>query len=149
MRSPTATAARRSAEPPPRLRWSRRRCRRSLDGRAIRSTLPHSAANRRPARRSRTGSIPTTRSHSRPASLTLGVTIRPRELGSPANSELKSEGRARGKIGRAHDCTPVTNALLVCRLLLEKIRHHIYKCLPLCISSQLISLHKQVLIYII
>src|SRR3546814_20880250 len=46
--------------------------------------------------RSRTGLIPTNRSHSRPASLTLGVTIRPRELGSPANSELKREGRARG-----------------------------------------------------
>src|SRR3546814_8206873 len=28
--------------------------------------------------------------------------------------------KARGQIGRAHVCTPVTNAHLVCRLLLEK-----------------------------
>src|SRR3546814_4117631 len=28
--------------------------------------------------------------------------------------------RSMGKIGRAHVCTPVTNAHLVCRLLLEK-----------------------------
>src|SRR3546814_5405258 len=30
-----------------------------------------------------------------------------------------------GKIGRAHVCTPVTNAQLVCRLLLEKNNKHI------------------------
>src|SRR3546814_6004365 len=28
------------------------------------------------------------------------------------------------EIGRAHVCTPVTNAHLVCRLLLEKKKHH-------------------------
>src|SRR3546814_9355891 len=31
--------------------------------------------------------------------------------------------RAPNKIGRAHVCTPVTNAHLVCRLLLEKKKH--------------------------
>src|SRR3546814_1088113 len=34
-----------------------------------------------------------------------------------------SVGRTR-KIGRAHVCTPVTNAHLVCRLLLEKKKHN-------------------------
>src|SRR3546814_7702698 len=32
--------------------------------------------------------------------------------------------RRHGKIGRAHVCTPVTNAHLVCRLLLEKKKKH-------------------------
>src|SRR3546814_5327722 len=31
-----------------------------------------------------------------------------------------SQGRSDAEIGRAHVCTPVTNAQLVCRLLLEK-----------------------------
>src|SRR3546814_5605644 len=33
---------------------------------------------------------------------------------------LVAAWRASSEIGRAHVCTPVTNALLVCRLLLEK-----------------------------
>src|SRR3546814_8477249 len=33
---------------------------------------------------------------------------------------------ARNKIGRAHVCTPVTNAHLVCRLLLEKNKRTVY-----------------------
>src|SRR3546814_7163398 len=33
---------------------------------------------------------------------------------------VKLQSRLTGKIGRAHVCTPVTNAHLVCRLLLEK-----------------------------
>src|SRR3546814_10377231 len=32
-----------------------------------------------------------------------------------------------GKIGRAHVCTPVTNAHLVCRLLLEQKKNYIHK----------------------
>src|SRR3546814_5967523 len=32
------------------------------------------------------------------------------------------------QIGRAHDCTPVTNAHLVCRLLLEKKNHFENSC---------------------
>src|SRR3546814_2332161 len=31
------------------------------------------------------------------------------------------------EIGRAHVCTPVTNAQLVCRLLLEKTKEHTYE----------------------
>src|SRR3546814_7044876 len=39
---------------------------------------------------------------------------------------LRSEADAEAEIGRAHVCTPVTNAHLVCRLLLEKKkRQHI------------------------
>src|SRR3546814_5757150 len=34
--------------------------------------------------------------------------------------KLDAEQEAAIKIGRAHVCTPVTNALLVCRLLLEQ-----------------------------
>src|SRR3546814_7004169 len=40
-------------------------------------------------------------------------------LGSPAR-EIPAQAGDRRKIGRAHVCTPVTNAHLVCRLLLEK-----------------------------
>src|SRR3546814_5779251 len=37
---------------------------------------------------------------------------------------FRSRGQGRRKqIGRAHDCTPVTNGHLVCRLLLEKQKH--------------------------
>src|SRR3546814_8725082 len=32
--------------------------------------------------------------------------------------------RAKAEIGRAHVCTPVTNAHLVCRLLLQKKKQH-------------------------
>src|SRR3546814_5314190 len=35
----------------------------------------------------------------------------------------KPRGPRHGQIGRAHVCTPVTNAHLVCRLLLEKKTH--------------------------
>src|SRR3546814_6218174 len=43
------------------------------------------------------------------------------ELQSRASGLLATyeQARANGQIGRAHVCTPVTNALLVCRLLLE------------------------------
>src|SRR3546814_3275767 len=34
--------------------------------------------------------------------------------------EIAYHGRSKQEIGRAHVCTPVTNAHLVCRLLLEK-----------------------------
>src|SRR3546814_9546142 len=38
-------------------------------------------------------------------------------------SDLKAQGDASLEIGRAHVCTPVTNAHLVCRLLLAKKKH--------------------------
>src|SRR3546814_5889441 len=34
------------------------------------------------------------------------------------------DGQQMGQIGRAHVCTPVTNAQLVCRLLLEKKKYN-------------------------
>src|SRR3546814_9950732 len=37
---------------------------------------------------------------------------------------LDERGRQPAQIGRAHVCTPVTNAHLVCRLLLEKKKKH-------------------------
>src|SRR3546814_4320947 len=40
-------------------------------------------------------------------------------LGCEIKEEASAAGRRR-EIGRAHVCTPVTNAHLVCRLLLEK-----------------------------
>src|SRR3546814_2159204 len=46
------------------------------------------------------------------------------------DAQRRTAGHAR-KIGRAHVCTPVTNAHLVCRLLLEKTKNrhntHIHK----------------------
>src|SRR3546814_10822134 len=38
--------------------------------------------------------------------------------------QAQAPGRTDEKIGRAHVCTPVTNAQLVCRLLLEKKNKH-------------------------
>src|SRR3546814_8116365 len=40
--------------------------------------------------------------------------------------DLMTAFEKRLKIGRAHVCTTVTNAQLVCRLLLEKKKHKIY-----------------------
>src|SRR3546814_4886554 len=51
-----------------------------------------------------------------------------RSCGAPPQSRTPARGRgfarssARRQIGRAHVCTPVTNAHLVCRLLLHKKR---------------------------
>src|SRR3546814_3823422 len=42
------------------------------------------------------------------------------ERDAQVESLLRGRGRELGKIGRAHVCTPVTNAPLVCRLLLDK-----------------------------
>src|SRR3546814_8067848 len=42
-------------------------------------------------------------------------------IGADASPELVAA--AREQIGRAHVCTPVTNAPLVCRLLLENKKH--------------------------
>src|SRR3546814_3772823 len=39
------------------------------------------------------------------------------------------------EIGRAHVCTPVPNAHLVCRLLLEKKKHDITKSIKICINE--------------
>src|SRR3546814_8749241 len=44
----------------------------------------------------------------------------------PGNVFLIGEQDVGFKIGRAHVCTPVTNAHLVCRLLLEKNNSHYY-----------------------
>src|SRR3546814_2550050 len=41
-------------------------------------------------------------------------------LGGSAKLARASRGAPRNELGRAHVCTPVTNAPLVCRLLLEK-----------------------------
>src|SRR3546814_6344690 len=49
-----------------------------------------------------------------------------RVIGPPGNGlpfSSRSERRLHWKIGRAHVGTPVTNAHLVCRLLLEKKKH--------------------------
>src|SRR3546814_9497385 len=40
------------------------------------------------------------------------------------------------KIGRAHVCTPVTNAQIVCRLLLEKNKRT-RTCMPVCSTEEL------------
>src|SRR3546814_2456454 len=51
----------------------------------------------------------------------LGATIwslQPQRRSADEQTELYNE------IGRAHVCTPVTNALLVCRLLLDKKKYH-------------------------
>src|SRR3546814_2427746 len=44
--------------------------------------------------------------------------------GVVVNIESTVQSVQRAKIGRAHVCTPVTNAHLVCRLLLEIKTHH-------------------------
>src|SRR3546814_2636485 len=51
----------------------------------------------------------------------------PQRFGAAKEAERRTQG-SRGQIGRAHVCTPVTNAHLVCRLLLEnkKTRQHLY-----------------------
>src|SRR3546814_4821671 len=41
-----------------------------------------------------------------------------------AAATLATRAMSSGEIGRAHVCTPVTNAHLVCRLLLEKKKPH-------------------------
>src|SRR3546814_3279913 len=41
-----------------------------------------------------------------------------------ARGEVADEAHRAGEIGRAHVCTPVTNAHLVCRLLLERKKYH-------------------------
>src|SRR3546814_9521374 len=38
--------------------------------------------------------------------------------------EARAQGKSMAEIGRAHVCTPVTNAQLVCRLLLEKKKNN-------------------------
>src|SRR3546814_7852931 len=58
-----------------------------------------------------------------------------RYLLSYVNTGMVRQDSESGQIGRAHVCTPVTNAHLVCRLLLEKknkpqvlcVRHHAKK----------------------
>src|SRR3546814_6913858 len=51
-----------------------------------------------------------------------GVTVPPYVLAGVASAYLylRQPAIARDQIGRAHVCTPVTNAHLVCRLLLDK-----------------------------
>src|SRR3546814_4195553 len=49
-----------------------------------------------------------------------GVALRQRVLKDVASIDLSATLFGRKQIGRAHVCTPVTNAQLVCRLLLEK-----------------------------
>src|SRR3546814_9344669 len=41
----------------------------------------------------------------------------------PAPPRARSPATEKPKIGRAHVCTPANNALLVCRLMLEKKKH--------------------------
>src|SRR3546814_8120171 len=49
----------------------------------------------------------------------------PGHASSYASFDARASGqRGRAQIGRAHVCTPVTNAPLVCRLLLEKKQTH-------------------------
>src|SRR3546814_4509547 len=57
-----------------------------------------------------------------PLSKAVGISARSLELLEPsgANGRLLAEGLRIPQIGRAHVCTPVTHAHLVCRLLLEK-----------------------------
>src|SRR3546814_9661864 len=43
--------------------------------------------------------------------------------GAQRDGAAIAAGDLRKKIGRAHVCTPVTNAHLVCRLLLEQTKH--------------------------
>src|SRR3546814_8328622 len=47
-----------------------------------------------------------------------------RDAGPPGRPGVRSVPRGDRKIGRAHVCTPVTNAHLVCRLLLEKKKNN-------------------------
>src|SRR3546814_10677270 len=51
---------------------------------------------------------------------TFGVPARAPLLAEVDDAAALPQLFADGKIGRAHVCTPVTNAHLVCRLLLEK-----------------------------
>src|SRR3546814_2279899 len=57
----------------------------------------------------------------------LHVEVQGTGYGIPAGSDVLEGRRASvdDEIGRAHVLTPVTNAHLVCRLLLEKTKQHI------------------------
>src|SRR3546814_9716783 len=69
---------------------------------------------RRPPRSTRTDTLfPYT-------TLFRSVGRRHRRSGSGRRHDPHAQGHRGGEIGRAHVCTPVTNAHLVCRLLLEK-----------------------------
>src|SRR3546814_7309169 len=61
------------------------------------------------------------RTETTPEAITAGVREIMR-LGA-ITPEQKAEFDAKIEIGRAHVCTPVTNAHLVCRLLLEKTKN--------------------------
>src|SRR3546814_6693224 len=52
------------------------------------------------------------------STITIGPGAIPWIISAPRNSAIVAQ------IGRAHVCTPVTNAHLVCRLLLEKTKTH-------------------------
>src|SRR3546814_7222280 len=71
-------------------------------------------SGRRAERRTGTAAVVTARGHDAECGLR-------REM--PGQTELRQEslvGFVEREIGRAHVCTPVTNAHLVCRLLIEK-----------------------------
>src|SRR3546814_9605155 len=67
----------------------------------------------------------------------------------PRAAESAPAWRTKSEIGRAHVCTPVTNAHLVCRLLLDKKKSIIITYVPFYHHHTILTDHDTLILYII